>query len=86
MSGDAFGILIGAALLLGGLPIILGTAAVGMAAATVLRLGAEAVGEGVRRHRQSQLGHTRLTVEQQRVRQPVGVNHPPDLPDSLLIA
>jgi hypothetical protein len=55
MSGDAFGILIGAALLLGGLPIILGTAAVGMAAATVLRLGAEAVGEGVRRHRQSQL-------------------------------
>ena len=39
-----------------------------------------------RSHRQGQLGHSGLAIEQQRMRQPVGVNHPPDLPDSLLIA
>ena len=39
-----------------------------------------------RSHRQGQLGHTRLAIKQQCVRQPVGVNHPPDLPDCLLIA
>ena len=39
-----------------------------------------------RRHRQSQLGHTGLAIEQQGMRQAVGINHLPDLRNGLLVA
>jgi hypothetical protein len=39
-----------------------------------------------RGHRQSQFGHTRLTIEQQGMRQTVSIYHPTDLSDGLLIA
>jgi hypothetical protein len=38
------------------------------------------------RHSKAQLGHTRFTIEQQGVRQAVGINHPTDLGYRLLIA